>query len=144
MQSYELQTSRPQSLLLSRPNQRYFISCQTGIAFTFVWVIEGKSFSYVLVSISSGLYDGTLLLGLMTLHARSISDIRLSNDIWLPPSMCEKLQTSVNATGAYDFSALEVLFHMTQECMCVWIILDVDILFYIYHYNNRISNFEYT
>ena len=69
------------------------------------------------MSISFGLYDGTLLLGLITLHARSISDIRLSNDIWLPPSMCEKLQTSVNATGAFDFSALEVLFHMTQECM---------------------------
>ena len=60
------------------------------------------------MSISFDLYAGTLLLGLITLHARSISDIRLSNDIWIPPSICEKLQTSVNATEAYDVLACEV------------------------------------
>ena len=109
MQSYELQTSRPQSLLLSRPNQRYFISCQTGFALIFVWVIEGQSFSFVLVSISFSLYAGILLLGLITLHARSISEIRLSNDILPPPLTCEKEQTSVKGTEAYSFAACKVL-----------------------------------
>ena len=109
MQSYELQTSRPQSLLLSRPNQRYFISGQTGFAFTFVWAIEDKFCTYLLVSRSLGLDEGILFLGLITLHARSISEIRLSNDILPPPLTCEKEQTSVKGTEAYSFAACKVL-----------------------------------